>query len=63
MAYVPASELTAASNLLAELEVATTAAEVSTDDLESAVASALTHKTTAENALASKFDFLLLAGC
>ena len=63
MAYVPASELTAASNLLAELEVSTVAAKPNTDNLQSAIASALTHKTTAENALASKFDYLLLAGC
>ena len=63
MAYVPASELTAASNLLAELEVATVAAKTNTDDLQSAIASALTHKTTAENAVASKFDILFLAGC
>jgi hypothetical protein len=63
MAYVPASELTTASTLLAELEVATTAAKPNTDSLQSAVASALTHKGTAENAVESKFEILFLAGC
>jgi hypothetical protein len=63
MAYVPIADLTVASALLAELEVATDAAETNTDALELAVATTLTHKVTAENAVASKFDLLLLAGC
>jgi hypothetical protein len=63
MAYVPIADLTVASALLTELEVATDAAETNTDALELAVATTLTHKVTAENAVASKFDLLLLAGC
>jgi len=61
--YVPIAELTVASALLAELEVSTDAAETNTDALELAVATTLTHKQTAENAVKSKFDFLFLAGC
>ena len=63
MAYVPIADLTVASALLAELEVSTVAAKPNTDSLQSAVASALTHKGTAENALESKFEIIFLAGC
>jgi len=61
--YVTIAELTVASALLTELEVSTDAAETNTNALKLAVATTLTHKQTAENAVAKKFDFLLLAGC
>ena len=60
--YVPIADLTTASTLLAELEVTTDAAESFTDDLETAVANALTHKQTAENLVASGFELLFLVG-
>lgn len=60
--YVPIADLTTASTLLAELEVTTDAAESFTDDLETAVANALTHKQTAEALLASGFELVFLVG-
>lgn len=61
--YVPIAQLTTASNLLTELEVSTDAAETNADALALAKSNALTHKQTAENALASKFDLFFLVGC
>ena len=60
--YVPIARLTTADNLLTELEVVTDNAETSTDDLETAVANALTHKQTAENLVAERFDLVFLVG-
>ena len=60
--YVPIAELTVASALLTELEVATNAAETNADALDAAQTTALTSKTTAESALAQKFDILFLVG-
>lgn len=60
--YVPIARLTTANNLLAELEVATDGAETNANDLETAVANALTHKQTAENLVAERFDLLFLVG-
>lgn len=60
--YVPIAELNTLSTLLTDLEVTTNAAEANTDALELAVANALGHKQTAENAVASKFDLFLLTG-
>jgi hypothetical protein len=61
--YVPIADYTTYNNLLTELEVATDGAETNADDLETAVANALTHKQTAENIVASKFDLFFLVGC
>jgi len=61
--YVPIARLTTADNLLTELEVATDEAETNADDLETAVGNALTHKQTAENLVAEKFELLFLVGC
>ncbi len=61
--YVPIADYTTYNNLLTELEVTTNGAETNTDDLETAVANALTHKQTAENIVASKFDLFFLVGC
>lgn len=60
--YVPIARLTTADNLLTELEVTTDSAETNADDLETAVANALTHKQTAENLVAERFDLLFLVG-
>jgi hypothetical protein len=60
--YVPIAELTAASALLTDLEVATTAAATNANALNTAQTSALTSKNTAESALAQKFEILLLVG-
>jgi hypothetical protein len=61
--YVPIADYTTYNDLLTELEVATDGAETNADDLETAVANALTHKQTAENIVASKFDLFFLVGC
>ncbi len=61
--YVPIADYNTYNNLLTELEVATDGAETNADDLETAVANALTHKQTAENIVASKFDLFFLVGC
>lgn len=61
--YVPIANYNTYNTLLAELEVTTDNAETNADDLETAVDNALTHKTTAENAVASKFDLFFLVGC
>ncbi len=60
--YVPIARLTTANNLLTELEVATDGAETNTDDLETAVSNALTHKQTAENLVAERFELVFLVG-
>jgi hypothetical protein len=61
--YVPIARYNTANSLLTELEVATDNAETNTDDLETAVGNALTHKQTAENLVAEKFDLFFLVGC
>jgi hypothetical protein len=61
--YVPIADLTTYNTLLTDLEVATDGAETNADDLETAVQNALTHKQTAENAVAQKLDLLFLVGC
>lgn len=48
---------------MTELEVATNAAEPNTDDLDTAVDNALTHKNTAEALVEDKFNILFLVGC
>lgn len=60
--YVPIAELTSASNLLAELEVTTDAAETNADALDLAVDNSLISKQSAENAVALKFNLLFLVG-
>ena len=60
--YVPIAELTAASALLTELEVATNGAETNADAIDAAQTTALASKNTAESALAQKFDYFLLVG-
>ena len=60
--YVPIADLTTYSNLLTELEVATDGAETNADALDLAVDTTLTHKQTAENAVAEKFDLFFLVG-
>jgi hypothetical protein len=60
--YVPIARLNTADSLLTELEVTTDDAETYTDDLETAVNNSLTHKQTAENLVASKFDLFFLVG-
>jgi hypothetical protein len=61
--YVPIADYNTYNDLLTELEVATDGAETNADDLETAVTNALTHKQTAENIVASKFDLFFLVGC
>jgi hypothetical protein len=61
--YVPIASYNTYNSLLTELEVTTDYAETNADDLDTAVDNALTHKQTAENAVASKFDLFFLVGC
>jgi len=61
--YVPIARYNTSNALLTELEVTTNDAETYTDDLETAVNNTLTHKQTAENLVASKFDLFFLVGC
>ena len=60
--YVPIAELTAASALLTDLEVATNGAQTNANALNTAQTTALTSKNTAESALAQKFEILFLVG-
>ena len=60
--YVPIASYNTYDALMTELEVATDAAETYTDDLETAVANTLTHKQTAENLVASRFELVFLVG-
>ncbi len=60
--YVPIADLTTQNTLLTELEVTTDAAETNADALDLAVDNALTHKQTAENLFALKFDLFFLVG-
>ena len=60
--YVPIADLTTYSALLTDLEVATDGAETNANAINTAQTSALTSKTTAEAALAQKFDILFLVG-
>lgn len=61
--YVPIVQHTTYAALMDELEVSTDAAETNTDDLDTAVSNALSHKNTAENLVASKFSLMFLVGC
>jgi len=61
--YVPIANYNTYNSLLTELEVSTDYAETNADDLDTAVTNTLTHKQTAENAVASKFDLFFLVGC
>lgn len=61
--YVPIAEHTTYASLMTELEVTTVAAEPNTDDLDTAVDNALTHKNTAEALVDEKFNILFLVGC
>ena len=61
--YVPISSHTTYAALMAELEVATDAAETNTDALDTAVDNALAHKNTAEALVESKFNVFFLVGC
>lgn len=61
--YVPIAQHTTYVALMDELEVSTDAAETNTDDLDTAVDNALTHKNTAEALVDSKFALLFLVGC
>ncbi len=60
--YVPIASHTTYAALMTELEVTTDYAETNATDLDTAVDNALTHKQTAENLLAAKFNLLLLVG-
>jgi hypothetical protein len=61
--YVPIAELTTYQGIMTEIEVTSNASETNADALELATANALIAKTSAEAALDSKFNFLLLVGC
>ena len=61
--YVPIASYNTYDALMTELEVTTDDAETYTDDLSTAVSNTLTHKETAENLVASKFDLFFLVGC
>lgn len=60
--YVPIASHTTYAALMTELEVTTDDAETNTDALNTAYTTALNSKTTAENLLAQKFSYILLAG-
>jgi hypothetical protein len=61
--YVPIAQFTTYSGIMTEIEVTSDAAETNADALELATDNSLTAKTTAETALASKFNILFLVGC
>ena len=61
--YVPIAELTTYQNIMTEIEVTTVASEPNADALELATNNALIARNTAEAALDSKFNILLLVGC
>lgn len=60
--YVPIAEYTASNALLTELEVATNASASNATALDTAVASALASRNTANGYLAEKFDLFFLVG-
>ena len=60
--YVPIADLTTYNALLTDLEDATNGASTNANALNTAQTLALTSKTTAESALAQKFDILFLVG-
>jgi hypothetical protein len=60
--YVPIGSLNTYNAIVTSIEVVTDAAESNADALETATNSALASKTIAENALAGKFNILLLVG-
>jgi hypothetical protein len=61
--YVPIARYNTSNTLLTELEITTNGAESNTDELTTAVTNSLTHKQTAENLVASRFDLFFLVGC
>jgi hypothetical protein len=60
--YVPIGTLNTYNAILTSIEVVTDAAEPNADALETATNSALASRIIAENALAGKFNILLLVG-
>ena len=60
--YVPIGTLNTYDAILTSVEVVTDAAEPNADALETATNSALASRIIAENALAGKFNILLLVG-
>jgi hypothetical protein len=60
--YVPIASLTSNDTLLTALEVTTSGAQTSANALNTAAVSALSSKTTAESALANKFNILVFVG-
>lgn len=61
--YVPIAQYTTYSGIMTAIEVVSDSAEPNADALELATNNALTAKTTAETALASKFNIFFLVGC
>lgn len=61
--YVPIAQYTTYAGTMTAIEVTSSAAEPNADALELATTNALTAKTSAETALASKFNILFLVGC
>jgi hypothetical protein len=61
--YVPIAQLTTYQGIMTEIEVTSIASEPNTDALELATNNALIARNTAETALDSKFNILLLVGC
>jgi hypothetical protein len=60
--YVPIGTLNTYDAILTSIEVVTDAAEPNANALETATNSALASRIIAENALAGKFNILLLVG-
>jgi hypothetical protein len=60
--YVPIGTLNTYDAILTSIEVVTDASEPNADALETATNSALASRIIAENALAGKFNILLLVG-
>lgn len=61
--YVPIAELATFQDIMTEIEVTTIASEPNADALELATDNALIARNTAQIALDSKFNILLLVGC
>jgi len=61
--YVPIAEFTTYQAIMTEIEVTSVASKPNADALELATTNALIARNTAEAALDSKFNILLLVGC
>jgi hypothetical protein len=61
--YVPIAEFTTYQAIMTEIEVTSVASQPNADALELATTNALIARNTAEAALDSKFNILLLVGC